>query len=270
MEKKKIYSYTADSDGIWVVDALTKVSDFSKSAIKRLMSSGAVWFHSGKKQRTVRKASATLKKDEKVKLYFDPNIKEFDMSNVRCVHDTHNWGIWYKPAGLLSQGTKYGDEFTILRHIEKSLKKEIFLIHRLDRETAGLMIFAYNKKAARLLSEQIKERRVEKFYQAVVHGELKESGEIKSKIEGKDAHSIYKVKSYNDKNTQVEVQIITGRKHQIRVHMAELGHPVIGDRIHGKRDGRSLKLVAHKLHMLDPYRPQNKLEFHLGEKEKLF
>ena len=233
MEKKKVYSNTAKSDGTWVIDALTEVSDFSKSEIKRFMNSGAVWIHTGRKQRVVRKASSTLKKDEKVKLYFDPNIKEFDMAKVRCVHDTHNWGIWYKPAGLLSQGTKYGDEFTILRHIEKSLQKEIFLIHRLDRETSGLMIFAYNKKAARLLSEQIKERKVQKFYQTVVHGELKENGEVKNKIEGKDAHSIYKVIKSDGKNTHVEVQIITGRKHQIRVHMKHLGHPLFSDDHYG-------------------------------------
>lgn len=270
MEKKKTYTFHAKDDSTVAADGLVEVTGFSKSKIKSLMNSGAVWLHSGKKTRLIRKANAAVKAGEKVRLYFDPNIQEFDMAKVKCIHDTHNWGIWYKPPGLLSQGTKYGDEFTILRHIEKSVKKEIFLIHRLDRETAGLMIFAYNKKAARLLSEQIKNRDVEKFYQTVVHGELKESGESTEPIEGKSAHTIYKVISHKDGNTNLDVQIITGRKHQIRIHLSQIGFPVIGDRAYGRRDGRSLKLVAHRLILKDPYRPKNKLEFELSEKEKLF
>ncbi len=270
MEKKQTFTYHCKGETVGAADALVEVSGFSKAKIKGLMSAGAVWLHAGKKQKVIRRASSLVKKDEKIKLYFDPNIKEFDMSKVQCVHDTHNWGIWFKPAGLLSQGTKYGDEFTILRHIEKSINREVFLIHRLDRETSGLMIFAYNKKAARLLSEQIRERSIRKFYQAVVHGTLSESGESHDPIDDKEAHTKYEVVSHKDGNTNLDVEIITGRKHQIRIHLANIGYPVIGDKAYGKRDGRSLKLVAYKLILNDPYRPEKQLEVSISEKEKLF
>ncbi len=248
------------------IELLTEKTDFSKSQLKKFFQNGAVWLNVNKKQSVLRKVTKTINDNDKVKLYFDPNIKEFDMSQVRCIHDTHHWGIWYKPAGLLSQGTKYGDQFSIFRHVEKQVGKTPFLIHRLDRETSGLMIFAYSKKAAAGLSEQIRKREIRKFYQARVHGKLEGHGEINTEIDGKEAKTIYHALKNENLYTFVEAEIVTGRKHQIRIHLSEIGHPVQGDYRYSKNEKvkSDLKLIASKLILKDPFRKQE-LTFEVPE-----
>ncbi len=269
LNKKRIYTVKKDTEGV-AIDLLSEITGFSNAQLKKLFAAGAVWTQKGKKTQVLRKVKREIKADERLRLYFDPNIKEFDMSEIRCIHDTHHWGIWYKPAGILSQGTKYGDQFTILRHIEKQIGRDPFLIHRLDRETSGLMIFAYTKKAANKLSEQIRNREVRKFYEARIHGQLEGSGEINSPLGGKDALTKYNVKKTENNYTFVEAEIVTGRKHQIRLHMKEVGHPVQGDYRYGPEEATKskLKLVASKIILKDPFRSEE-ITFELPDELKL-
>lgn len=122
--------------------------ELSKIKIKNLMKQGACWTKSAKPER-IRKAKFEVKRGQTIKLYVDLNIKEMDMSELQCLHETHHYGVYYKPVGVLCQGTKYGDSYTILREIHKRLGKEPFLIHRLDKETSGVMILAYTKKGSK-------------------------------------------------------------------------------------------------------------------------
>jgi tRNA pseudouridine32 synthase/23S rRNA pseudouridine746 synthase len=255
-KSKKTYSFKVDKETPYL-ELLAEKTPFSKMALKRLFASGAIWINEGKNDRRVRKVKGTLKAGQKIKVYFDPNIKKVDMDTLKCMHDTHNWGVWYKPAGLLCQGTKYGDEFTLLRHVEKRLNRMPYLVHRLDRETSGLIIMAYDRKSARFFSEQIRERQIQKFYQAELKGQLEsDSGEINSPIEGKEAITKYKVLKRTEDSTFIEAEIITGRKHQIRIHFNELGHPVLGDPLYGEENPHKegLRLVASRLKMREPSR----------------
>ncbi|OIQ16171.1 MAG: hypothetical protein BM556_16055 [Bacteriovorax sp. MedPE-SWde] len=254
--KRKVYSFKVDKETPYL-ELLAEKTPFSKMALKRLFASGAIWINEGKTDRRVRKVKGTLKAGEKIKIYFDPNIKKVDMTNLKCVHDTHNWGVWFKPAGLLSQGTKFGDEFTMLRHVEKQINRMPYLVHRLDRETSGLIIMAYDRKSARFFSEQIRERQVKKFYQVEVKGILEnDTGEINSPIEDKEAITKYRVLKRMVDSTFVEAEIITGRKHQIRVHFTEIGHPVYGDPKYGEDNAHpeGLRLVASRIKMREPGR----------------
>ncbi len=253
------------------VDLLASKCDLSKIKIKNLMKQGACWTKSEKPER-IRKAKYEVKRGKTIKLYVDPNIKDFDMTQVKCLHETHHYGVYFKPAGLLCQGTKYGDGFTILREIHKRMGKEPFLIHRLDKETAGVMMIAYTKKAARAFSQQIKDHKIEKTYQAEVKGFPPETGKLESVIEGKDAILEYTVKKKLEKSSLVEIKLITGRKHQIRIQFTELGFPVMGDPRYGKGNGNDtgLALVASKLSFDDPWRSGNFVTIEAPEENRLF
>lgn len=270
MNKKKIYSFQVKEETPYL-DLMAEKTPFSKMQLKKFFAAGAVWINENKQDRRVRKVKGTLKPGQKIKLYFDPNIKPFDMTHLVCVHDTHNWGVWYKPAGLLCAGTKYGDEFTLTREIEKRIKRSPFLVHRLDRETSGLIIVAYNKKMARYFSEQIRDKKIRKFYQTQVKGLVPlDLDEIDSPVDGKDAKTNITSVKHSKELSQVEVELITGRKHQIRVHFESISHPVLGDPRYGEdNDYHGLQLVAHKLMFKAPGRG-NELEIAVEKEKCLF
>jgi len=135
------------------------------------------------------------------------------------------------------------------------------IVHRLDKDTSGLMLVAKNDQSHAALSEQLSNREMEKHYRAVVYGKMKEpAGEIEKPIgrsksdrkkmavdaEGRWAKTEWKVlREYPDR-TLLDVHIITGRTHQIRVHMSSMGHPVLGDVLYGhKRMPAVSRLMLH-------------------------
>jgi 23S rRNA pseudouridine1911/1915/1917 synthase len=140
------------------------------------------------------------------------------------------------------------------------------IVHRLDRYTSGVLLVARNDAAHRNLQEQFARRTIEKHYLALVEGTLKaDEGTILKPISrdpirrtrmttrsgaGRSAHTDYRVLSRYDKYTYLDVRIRTGRTHQIRVHLASLGHPVAGDRLYGARANAELGryfLHAHRI-----------------------
>jgi 23S rRNA pseudouridine1911/1915/1917 synthase len=146
------------------------------------------------------------------------------------------------------------------------------IVHRLDRETSGLMVVAKSDKAHQGLSDQFKKRTIEKLYLAVVHGHVEHvEGRIEAPIgrdpkmhdrrrvdpqRGKPATSEYRVLSEHGKLSLVQVKLLTGRTHQIRLHLAYLKHPIVGDMLYGRRDDarvfRGVALHSHKLAFIHP------------------
>lgn len=135
-------------------------------------------------------------------------------------------------------------------------------MHRLDKETSGVMLFT-KKKVANTLAAQFREHTISKFYLAIVNGQVaKEQGKISKAIEkgefgegqkvrisddaGKTATTLYRVIERYDKATLLHVEILTGRTHQIRIHMKHLGHPIVGDKLYGTDKG--LEFRRHALH----------------------
>lgn len=260
-------------DGITLLDFLAEVTPLSKSLIKKHASNGGIWIKKkgvGPLNR-IRRVKTELTSEDYIECHYDPNLPEVDMSLVKQVHKTKSWGVWYKPAGVLSQGTKFGDQASILRHVEKT-KPNAYLIQRLDRETSGLMIIAYRDKVARIFTNAMKNRLIKKFYQAEVLGHLRTpEGEIDFELEGKSAKTIYKVHEELEHSSLVELEIITGRYHQIRKHFEKIKHPVIGDPKYGRHNKNEdgLKLVAHKLELKDPISKEDHY-FTLPEELRLF
>ncbi len=200
--------------------------------------------------------------------------------DLKILYEDNHIIVVIKPVNIPSQGDKTGDE-DMLTIIKKYLKEKyqkpgdvyLGLVHRLDRPTGGVMVFAKTSKAASRLSEQIREKQVMKKYICIVDGKFKNiSGTMKdyllkkektntSKIvkEGtknaKEAVLDYKVIKYDEKINMsvVEVKIYTGRHHQIRVQFASRGHSLSGDQKYGTRGrGKQLALWAYSLSFIHP------------------
>jgi tRNA pseudouridine32 synthase/23S rRNA pseudouridine746 synthase len=245
-----------------LIDYLEFKTKLSKSILKKVLNNGGVWlkkFPSSKLQRT-RRATTELNSDSYIEFFYDPEFLNIDIPESKLLLDQKEWGLWYKPAGVLSQGNEYGDHCTILRAVEKVKgPKKAYLVHRLDREAHGVMLIAYTEKAARIYSLKWQKGQVKKFYKIEVLGNVLDDfpegvGEITIPLDGKESKTTFVVTKASINSTFLDVQIHTGRLHQIRRHFDLIGFPVIGDPKYGKgnknRDG--MKLMSYKLEFKDP------------------
>lgn len=236
-------------------DFLASQSGLSRVRVKDAMNKGAVWLkRKGTGRRRLRKATFLLKKGDTLELYYDPKVLSVNPPSASCLKDYGQYSIWLKPAGLLTQGTDFGDHGTLLRQAEMhfKLKRKVYPVHRLDREAEGLIMIAHEKKAAAELSRLFAEHRVVKRYQVEVLGEPeKDEGIIDDPLDEKPAVSRYRVIARNLKEgtSTLLVEIETGRMHQIRRHLAGAGIPVMGDPRYGtgNKDGRPMRLIACEL-----------------------
>ena len=254
-----------------IVELLSGRSGISKRQLKDALQKGAVWLRKprGKLQR-VRRATTPVKKGDFVALYYDQDLLQREPPQARQLWRCLEYSIWYKPAGLLAQGNRFGDHASLLRQAEilDPLRKPVYLVHRLDREAEGLMLLAHTQTAARRLSQLFQRQQVEKQYEVTVCGKLSEpSGEITQPLDGKPSHTIYELQAYDDATdtSRVKVNIKTGRKHQIRRHFLSVGHPVMGDPAYGRNNKNStgMQLKACLLRFTCPFR-DTPLEFELA------
>lgn len=232
--------FEIDSTDKTAVDVLGESTELTRQAIKQAMTKGAVWLTRNMSTQRVRRADKPLKPGDELHLYFDQTVLEQQPNNAALVVDEGLYSIWYKPYGMLCQGSKWGDHCTINRWVEKSLEPQrpAFIVHRLDRAATGLIIIAHQKKIAAYFSNLFQCREIEKKYQAIVEGEFPDKIKLNADIENKPALSHAKAIAYNPSTNQslVDVTIETGRKHQIRRHLSEAGFPIIGDRLYGQSD----------------------------------
>ncbi len=259
MQDQKITfkKYWREGDPLVLIDFLEKYSKLSKSILKKVLNNGSVRLRleSKSKLKCVRRASQPLTKDSLIEFYYDAKLMNLKLPPAEILFDQREWGIWFKPTGMLSQGNEFGDHCSILRQVEK-IKNKAWLVHRLDREANGLMLFAYSHKAAALFSDLWQKHSVRKFYQIEVLGVLEDPvGEINFPLDGKEARTSYKVIETGAYTTKVMVEIHTGRLHQIRRHFDLIKHPVIGDPKYGvgNKNEEGMKLTAFQLIFVDPY-----------------
>ena len=239
--------------GKLLVDVLAEKSKFSKSQIKKMMVDGSVFQTFKNSRKHARKARITVKQDDIIECYFDPSVDHDQVFEFSALFETANFGIYHKPAGAMSEGTNYGDKSSLIRHVQR-LKKYVYLINRIDRETEGLVVVAFNSKSQNLLQEMWRDG-VTKKYQAIVMGEMSGAGTFEAKINKKTTLTHYRCIETVNNETMVEIELATERKHQIRIHFSDHGHPVMGDPIYGQhnKNKEGLKLISYGLKLTDPH-----------------
>lgn len=252
-----------------------KFPSFSRSHIKNMIEKNCVFVNgkqvkSGYKLRENDKISVTIKAPEKI------STEEEDVP-FDIVYEDDDVVVVNKPQGLVVHpctSTKSGTLVNGLLHRVKNLSGingvlRPGIVHRLDKDTSGLLVVAKNDKAHIALQEQIKNKTCKRIYLAVLTGNLKEdSGEIVTKIArdkkdrkkmavadvGREAITNYRVLERFKDACLVEFSLKTGRTHQIRVHAKYLNHPVVGDKVYGKEvKGLNGQLLhAYKLSFIHP------------------
>jgi tRNA pseudouridine32 synthase/23S rRNA pseudouridine746 synthase len=229
---------TVEKSDTTTLSLLSDNTVLSQSQIKQALASGCVWLESAHGIKRTRRAKKILTAGNQVHLYYDDAILSTTCKPARLVADEQAYSVWYKPPGMFSQGSKWGDHCTLYRYAELHLKPQrpAFIVHRLDRATSGLMLIAHSKKAATMLTQLFESRNITKRYYAIVEGNVHDMDTpyiIESTIEGKIARSeILDYQACGD-HSVMNMELHTGRKHQLRRQLAELGHPVIGDRLYG-------------------------------------
>jgi len=158
-----------------------------------------------------------------------------------------------KPEGIASIPERSEDSQNLLGLLEKMYKEKLYIVHRLDKEVSGVILFARNARAHRTLNLQFSSREVRKTYMTLVHGVVeRESGIIEKAIRefgsgrmgvdesrGKPSITTYRIEERLPNYTLLQVYPFTGRRHQIRVHMYSIGHPVVGDIRYGDKELQS-------------------------------
>ena len=198
---------------------------------------------------------------------------------IVILHEDPDLVVVHKPAGLLTIGTESDKSrtayFVLTNYVRKGCarsRNRVFIVHRLDRETSGILIFAKSEEGKRRLQDQWDE--TEKRYLAVVHGRCQKREETittylaenqahvvystPDPAKGKLSHTAYRVLKQTKDFALLEVNLLTGRKNQIRVHLAGIGHPIVGDRKYGraKEDYPSLALHARSISFTHPFSGQ--------------
>ncbi len=218
----------------------------------------------------------------KIDLFEDKNIerRNYDLK-LEIVYEDDDFAIVNKPAGLVSSGNQFRTlQNAVAGNLKTTSKINSIhppkLVHRLDSATSGLVIVAKTSEAVQLFGNLLADKQVHKKYIAIVKGEAEESAVIDNKIGDKEALTLLFKKETIVSDTMgplswVELYPQTGRTHQLRIHMAETGHSILGDRIYGDKGkevkGKGLFLAAVALEFYHPIsNEQMKIEIPIPKK----
>ena len=257
----------------------TTLTKLSKNNIKSLLSKEMVLVNNSVQT----KFNYIVKPKDKITIR-ETKIKGNNYNkDINILYEDEDIIVINKPAGLLTIATAKEKEYTLYHFVMNYVKNKdkhnkIFIVHRLDKETSGIVIFAKNQKTKNLFQNNWDRNIIYRGYYAVVEGSLKEKeGTLKSyltenssfmvystnnKNEGKLAITDYKVVKENNNYSLLDINIKTGRKNQIRVQLNDNGNVIVGDKKYGSKINpiNRMGLHAYKLEFIDP-RNNKKISF---------
>lgn len=264
-------SYTVNEPSELLPFLLTNITGRGRNAIKSILSRGQVSVNG----KVITQHNFKLQQGHTVTIDQEKPVKVAEFIGLTIVHEDDDLIVIQKDAGLLSIATAEENELTAYRQLMEHVrisnpKNRIFVVHRLDRDTSGVMMFAKSERIQQALQTTWKDTVKERSYVALVEGAVKKpEGTISSWLketstlkmyssphvgDGQHAITHYKLIQANRHFSLLEVKLETGRKNQIRVHMADIGHPIAGDKKYGamtKTVGR-LGLHARVLSFIHP------------------
>ena len=197
--------------------------------------------------------------DKKEKIKYLPKKKEIRNYDDYIIEDNENFIVINKPIGIpVQSGTKsYKNIIDILKKSKYFENSKPFIVHRLDKETSGILIIAKNRKYAQLFTSLFRIRKIHKTYLAIVYGKVDKSIKVmkddliyfenNKKISQKAVSNLKIIKS-NERYSYLELNPITGRKHQLRKQLFKLNKPIVGDKkyyIPGKKISKNEDLMLH-------------------------
>jgi len=197
--------------------------------------------------------------DKKRKIKYLPKEREIGLYDDYVIEDNENFIIINKPSGIpVQSGTKsFKNIIDILKNSKYFKNSKPFIVHRLDKETSGLLIIAKNRKFAQLFTSLFRIRKIHKTYLAIVYGKVNKSIKVmrdnliyyenNKKIFQKAVSNLKIIKS-NEGYSYLELNPITGRKHQLRKQLLKIGYPIIGDGKYFLNDRKRIKIKNLMLH----------------------
>lgn len=245
-----------------------KLPELSRSFIQKLCDKGKIEVNCKEA-----KDKQKVKVDDSVSVNLDlSDLVKADSIKLQIIYEDDNCIVLNKPAGLLTHSKgSYNSEATVATFIESKTKKmdgnRAGIVHRLDRATSGVIICAKTPKAMSFLQKQFSLRKVKKTYIAIIEGELEPKSAVidmpierhpaKPKIfrvgaNGKEAITKYETLSSKNNLSILQLSPKTGRTHQLRVHLSQLKHPIVGDFLYGGKDADRLYLHALSLEITLP------------------
>lgn len=276
----------ADEQNVRLDAYVARKCNISRAMMQKLIQEGNILVNGA-----VKKDSYKVQTGDEIDVNI-PQAKEIDLKpeniELEIVYEDNDIIVVNKPKGLVVHPANGNPDGTLVNAIMAICKESLSgiggeirpgIVHRLDKDTSGLIIVAKNDKAHINMSKEIKDRQVKKIYIALVRGRVaeneatinmpigrstKDRKKMAVRKDGKEAITHFKVLKRYHNYTLLEVKIDTGRTHQIRVHMAEIGHPIVGDMVYsnGKNE---FGVVGQMLHAksLDFKHPITGKQIHL-------
>jgi len=191
----------------------------------------------------------------------NPTVLASTVDEPTLIEAHKNYSFWFKPRGVLSQGSKWGDHTTITTLVAAKTDRVTHLVHRLDRAACGLMLVAHTRPAVRELTALFAKRQVKKRYRVRVSGSWTAATPLKLSTSLDERSTLTEIESASTGDvagtSELLVQLHTGRKHQIRRHLADFGFPVVGDHRYGPANATApLALMASELQFDCPFTKQ--------------
>ncbi|MDN6162223.1 MAG: RluA family pseudouridine synthase, partial [Atopostipes sp.] len=270
-------TYIVEKETELLVFLLETMSNRSRNSVKSILKRGQVAIDG----RTTTQFDDPLNPGQEVNILTNKAAKRLSrLEGLSIVHEDDALIVINKDPGVLSMGSKHPKELDAYRQLTDYVKAEhpsnrIFIVHRLDRDTSGIMIYAKSEAIKNKLQENWHNIMEKRLYIALVEGELTvDSDSVSSWLNETSTHRVYSTE--NDKGGKyaithykkinanhdyslLKIELETGRKNQIRVHMQDIGHPVVGDKKYGSRKNPIRRLGLHAKTLAFTHPQTNKL-----------